>query len=680
LKKIFTILMITLLIFSMCGMIITPSNAVIIRVPEDYPTIQAAINAANNGDTILVAAGTYPEYVCVNKSVTLLGTNRQSIITGASSPLRVVDIKASNVKICNFTIIGPTSFHHGIYAESPSPTPYENIQIIDNTITSCHHAIYFARCTTSLVANNTINGNGYGVRIYDSRYNVVTGNFINATKYYGINFYTRSNYNNITQNTVINGKYAILIEYSNYTYLYLNTIKSNTEYGLRLSYAFNSLVVGNTIEKNKYGVYIWNCSTNQFYYNNFIENTDQVSHYAATPTSNIWDTNKPIGTRGNYWSDYTGVDDGSGVGRWGELRFKGDGVGDTLVPHLLGDPDNQVDWYPLMYPWTPVPQVNPVAIFTWSPLEPTPNMPVTFDASKSYSPQINGTIILYYWNFGDHNITWTTEPIIIHRYAAAGNYTVTLKVTDNYGLTNQTEHVIRVREFVLQIDVYTQQPEPYSGRGPNQPSDAFAPQSLVILYAEVTYNYEPVENKQVVFTVTDPNGVQFVSRIANTSESGIAMIDFRLASNAPFGEYQVFASVEVSGRLANDTLTFLMGWIIEVVNVTTVDQYGTPKNSFTKGEEIYFSVNLKNIAFTSKNATLTVSVYDNMTQIIGATYITLEVPPGLHEYNLVFNIKIPSWSAVETASAHVCALTTWPWNGGVAYCPEVSTTFRITPA
>jgi pectin methylesterase-like acyl-CoA thioesterase len=42
-----------------------------IYVPDSYLTIQAMVNAANPGDTIIVYPGTYTENVDVNKSLTI---------------------------------------------------------------------------------------------------------------------------------------------------------------------------------------------------------------------------------------------------------------------------------------------------------------------------------------------------------------------------------------------------------------------------------------------------------------------------------------------------------------------------------------------------------------------------------------------------------------------------------
>jgi photosystem II stability/assembly factor-like uncharacterized protein len=45
----------------------------IIKVPDDYPTIQAAIDAATDGDTILVAEGLYEENLSLTEGITLSG-------------------------------------------------------------------------------------------------------------------------------------------------------------------------------------------------------------------------------------------------------------------------------------------------------------------------------------------------------------------------------------------------------------------------------------------------------------------------------------------------------------------------------------------------------------------------------------------------------------------------------
>ncbi len=51
-----------------------------------YTRIQDAVNAASDGDTIMVAAGTYNENVVVNKSVSLIGARNQTRIFQQQHP------------------------------------------------------------------------------------------------------------------------------------------------------------------------------------------------------------------------------------------------------------------------------------------------------------------------------------------------------------------------------------------------------------------------------------------------------------------------------------------------------------------------------------------------------------------------------------------------------------------
>jgi len=69
------------------------------------------------------------------------------------------------------------------------------------------------------------------------------------------------------------------------------------------------------------------------------------------------------------------------------------------------------------------PNIPPVAGFTST----VNDLDVAFDGSQSVDP--DGTIVAYAWDFGD-GTTGTGKTVSKH-YAAAGNYTVTLKVTDN---------------------------------------------------------------------------------------------------------------------------------------------------------------------------------------------------------------------------------------------------------
>ncbi len=78
----------------------------------------------------------------------------------------------------------------------------------------------------------------------------------------------------------------------------------------------------------------------------------------------------------------------------------------------------------------------PMADFIWMPLNSKANQTITFGAANSYDQ--DGSIILYEWDWNNDNMyeeSYTISPAT-HSWAQTGNYPVTLRVTDNGGLTS----------------------------------------------------------------------------------------------------------------------------------------------------------------------------------------------------------------------------------------------------
>jgi parallel beta-helix repeat protein len=188
----------------------------------------------------------------------------------------------------------------------------------------------------------------------------------------------------------------------------------------------NNIIFSNNISNNDDdGIYLRSSSSNTIY-NNYFDNKNNADDNG----NNIWNITKTAGTNiiggfwlgGNYWSDYAGTDTNS------------DGLGDTLLPYnSSGDIKKGGDYLPLVVVISNQP---PIASFTYYPLNAAVNETITFNASNSTDP--DGFITHYEWNFGDGNITNTTEEITTHLYSSAGNYTVNLTVTDNDGAKNTT--------------------------------------------------------------------------------------------------------------------------------------------------------------------------------------------------------------------------------------------------
>jgi PKD repeat protein len=82
----------------------------------------------------------------------------------------------------------------------------------------------------------------------------------------------------------------------------------------------------------------------------------------------------------------------------------------------------------------------PVAVATATP--DSGNTPLTVNFSSVGSTDLDGTIVSYFWDFGDGATSTTANPQ--HIYTVAGNYVATLKVTDNLGATTSNTVAIEV--------------------------------------------------------------------------------------------------------------------------------------------------------------------------------------------------------------------------------------------
>jgi hypothetical protein len=96
-------------------------NAAVIRVPDHYKSVQAAISAASANDMVKIASGTYRDSLTINKSITIIGTGPDScMVFNESSKTPVVTISNADVTIHGLEISGGThqsGFASGVSAE-----------------------------------------------------------------------------------------------------------------------------------------------------------------------------------------------------------------------------------------------------------------------------------------------------------------------------------------------------------------------------------------------------------------------------------------------------------------------------------------------------------------------------------------------------------------------------------
>lgn len=186
------------------------SYAAVNYVPDDYPTIQAAVDSASSGDTIVVRDGTYTENVVVNMDhLTIKSENgaENTIIQAANSNDPVFEITGDYVNISGF----------GAYAS---------------------YAIYLMDVNYCEIKGNRIdfNGGGFGINVSGGLDNILTDNIV-MDNYLGIILSHSSN--TTLRNNLISG----------------NSLNFHVVWGNNLSHFIHDIDISNKVDGKP--IYYW---------------------------------------------------------------------------------------------------------------------------------------------------------------------------------------------------------------------------------------------------------------------------------------------------------------------------------------------------------------------------------------------------------------------------------------
>ncbi|UCG70261.1 MAG: right-handed parallel beta-helix repeat-containing protein [Thermoplasmata archaeon] len=205
--------------------------------------------------------------------------------------------------------------------------------------------IYFTGMPYGLLENNLAYQNSKeGIFCWGIQYSVVRENTIQENGERGL-MIRAGIYSTYEQNTILNNKIGIGFRRgaTGHNLIQQNWVQGH-EIGLNIfdKARNNNVVTMNTFTQCDIGAVLDSTSSVTYlHHNKFIDN----SAGAYDDGANIWDDDTG---EGNFWSDYTGLDNGDGG------RIPDDGVGDTDIPHA------GVDWYPLMDPWGPDDEVEKI--------------------------------------------------------------------------------------------------------------------------------------------------------------------------------------------------------------------------------------------------------------------------------------------------------------------------------
>ena len=308
--------------------------------PGNYTNIQDAINDSSNGDTVFVysASSPYHEYIHVDKSITLIGEDRNMTIIDGEKNIDLIRIQTSFVNLSGFTITNCSTDGAGITI-SKSSIKLTNVDIsyciiknndvgiravnidflnisfcrIQNNQGSCIHLypsfhVYITNCEITYngkyLNNNTCIPGGISIEGSENggmSKDIIVSN-CSITNNIGCGILVESSRNiEICYNSIFDNPWVgiwVLGVSGGQVNLYNNHIFNNGIDGIYLLRCFNSVSVYENIIETNYqrGITLSISSGNSVNKNNFINN--KYNALFSYSILNNWN--------GNYWTDWLG--------------------------------------------------------------------------------------------------------------------------------------------------------------------------------------------------------------------------------------------------------------------------------------------------------------------------------------------------------------------------------------
>jgi parallel beta-helix repeat protein len=289
-----------------------------------------------------------------------------------------------------------------------------NVTIQNMEIRTFDYAVYLSSSHHISILGTNIADSSDGIWVSDSSSNNIFGN-------------------NITTN-VLEGIY-ILVSTDNS--ISGNNITTNTFDGIYLFSSSNNTISGNNIANNGWGVTSYYSSDDRIFHNNFISNFEQADSESSI---DVWDNAYPSG--GNYWSDYTGVDEKSGPY---QDQPGSDGIGDT--PYVI-DASNR-DRYPLMAQYYLRHDITVTAVAPSKTVVGqgySLNINVTLANQGDYTETFNVTVYANTTSIASQNVTLSSGNSTAINFTwntagfAKGNYTISAAAEILPGETDTTDN------------------------------------------------------------------------------------------------------------------------------------------------------------------------------------------------------------------------------------------------